>query len=47
MLATIPPAMTEGVFCHCRGNSGDFPANSVLEGLKEMEETDVDAAWFQ
>jgi hypothetical protein len=34
-------------FGHCRGNSGDFPANSVLEGLKEMEEMDVADAWFQ
>jgi hypothetical protein len=34
-------------FCHCRGNSGDFPANNVLEGLKEMEEIDVADAWFQ
>jgi hypothetical protein len=34
-------------FGHCRGNSGHFPANSVLEGLKEMEEMDVADAWFQ
>jgi hypothetical protein len=32
-------------FGHYRGNSGNFPTNSVLEGLKEMEEMDL--AWFQ
>jgi hypothetical protein len=34
-------------FGHCRGKSGDFLANSVLEGLKEMEEMDVVDTWFQ
>jgi hypothetical protein len=46
LLETISEC-SHDLFGHCRGNSGDFPANSVLGGLKEMEEMDVADAWFQ
>ena len=54
MVAIISDTLLETIsecshdsFSHCRGNSGDCPANSVFEGWKEMEEVDVAGAWFQ